>query len=123
VAGIAELIEDLELGAEASTSEAAAVALTRPAPRRSAPDSSAMGPARASILASLGPAERSLAEQLASGAATADQLASRTALSSAAVLSALTLLELRGLATGAYGRYSPSGALAGWPGARGERLK
>jgi predicted Rossmann fold nucleotide-binding protein DprA/Smf involved in DNA uptake len=62
----------------------------------------------------LGPVERVLAEELAKGAATADQLAVRTSLSSAAVLSALTLLELRGLVAAAYGRYSPSGALARW---------
>jgi predicted Rossmann fold nucleotide-binding protein DprA/Smf involved in DNA uptake len=66
------------------------------------------------VLASLGPAERALAEQLALGAATADQLALRTALPGAAVLSALTLLELRGLVTSGYGRYSPSGSLARW---------
>ena len=68
------------------------------------------------MLASLGPVERVLAEELARGPATADQLAARTSLTCAAVLSALTLLELRGLATSAYGRYSPSGSLASWPG-------
>jgi predicted Rossmann fold nucleotide-binding protein DprA/Smf involved in DNA uptake len=66
------------------------------------------------VLASLGPVERALAEELTRGPATADQLAASTSLTGAAVLSALTLLELRGLATGAYGRYSPSGALASW---------
>jgi predicted Rossmann fold nucleotide-binding protein DprA/Smf involved in DNA uptake len=60
--------------------------------------------------------ERVLAEELGRGPATADQLALKTSLAGAAVLSALTLLELRGLATGAYGRYSPAGPLAGWSG-------
>ena len=66
------------------------------------------------MLASLGPVERALAEQLERGPATADQLALRTSLPGAVVLSGLTLLELRGLVRGAYGRYSPSGSLARW---------
>jgi predicted Rossmann fold nucleotide-binding protein DprA/Smf involved in DNA uptake len=61
--------------------------------------------------------ELALAEQLARGPATADQLALGSSLTGAAVLSALTLLELRGLVRCAYGRYLPSGALASWPGA------
>ena len=120
VAGIAELIEDLELGeadAEDGSEQGDAEA------GGSGPRSTLRGAGRAAILASLGPVERSLAERLAAGAATADQLAARTSLSSAAVLSALTLLELRGLVTGAYGRYSPAGALAGWSGTPGDRLK
>ena len=123
VAGIAELIEDLELSGEVSGCEVDGASATRDGLRQSVPRSSTPGAGRAAVLASLGPAERSLAEELAGGAATADQLAARTSLTSAAVLSALTLLELRGLATGAYGRYSPSGALAGWSGPRSERLK
>jgi len=113
VSGVAELIEDLEMGAADAepTTEAAT-----PAGKRSgaAPASSLRGAGRAATIAALGPVERVLAEELANGAATADQLAARTSLSSAAVLSALTLLELRGLVAAAYGRYSPSGALAGW---------
>jgi DNA processing protein len=124
VAGIAELIEDLELGGSDIESRPAVATSGVDEERvaaqgdhsRSAPPSSSSGAGRSAILASLGPVERALAEQLARGAATADQLAARTSLASAAVLSALTLLELRGLATGAYGRYSPSGSLAGWSG-------
>ena len=101
VSGIAELIEDLELDNETACP-------------RTAPSASIAGAGRAAVLASLGPAERALAEQLALGAATADQLAMRTSLPGAAVLSALTLLELRGLVTSGYGRYSPSGSLARW---------
>jgi predicted Rossmann fold nucleotide-binding protein DprA/Smf involved in DNA uptake len=56
--------------------------------------------------------ERSLAELLMAGPATADELARGSSLASAALLSALTLLELRGLVTSAYGRYRPAGMLA-----------
>jgi DNA-binding MarR family transcriptional regulator len=64
--------------------------------------------------------ERSLAELLMAGPATADELARRSSLTSAALLSTLTLLELRGLVTGSYGRYRPTGMLARLPG-RGPR--
>jgi DNA processing protein len=130
VSGIAELIEDLGLdggtegaaglevdtGVVASAEDAGATPSGMGRTRRSAPSSAALGSGRGAVLASLGPVERVLAEELARGAATADQLAARTSLTCAAVLSALTLLELRGLATSAYGRYSPSGSLASWPG-------
>lgn len=123
VCGIAELIEDLELdrvsGASVSASDPAS-----PSPAanlRFTPNSSPPGAGRAAVIASLGPVERVLAQELSRGPATADQLSLRTSLAAAAVLSALTLLELRGLATGAYGRYSPAGPLAGWSGDRGVR--
>ena len=130
VCGIAELIEDLGLadgtdgvaGLEVDTGGAAAVGGGHANPRgtgstrRRAPSSASLGPGHGALLASLGPVERVLAEELARGAATADQLAARTSLTCAAVLSALTLLELRGLATSAYGRYSPAGSLASWAG-------
>jgi len=116
VSGIAELIEDLELdgcGAAAMASVAGSSAAGTGRPGNASSDAIA-GAGRAAVLTSLGQVERALAEQLARGAATADQLALRTSLPCAAVLSALTLLELRGLVTGAYGRYSPSGSLASW---------
>lgn len=78
------------------------------------PSSVAPTAGRAAALATLAPVERSLAEILACGSATADELARRTSLASASILSALTLLELRGFVTSAYGRYSPAGALASW---------
>jgi predicted Rossmann fold nucleotide-binding protein DprA/Smf involved in DNA uptake len=59
--------------------------------------------------------ERILAEYLSRGPATADDLAARTSLAGAAILSALTLLELRGLVRGSYGRYIPAGVLARAP--------
>ena len=116
VAGIAELIEDLGLDAAGSTS-AAEAAYPGAGRRGSGPASSARGAGRAAVLATLGPVELALAEQLVRGPATADQLSLRTSLAAASVLSALTLLELRGLARCAYGRYSPCGALASWSGA------
>jgi predicted Rossmann fold nucleotide-binding protein DprA/Smf involved in DNA uptake len=80
------------------------------------PGPNAPGAGIESLLASLAPVERSVAELLSAGPATADDLASGAGLSGAAILSALTLLELRGLVVGSYGRHMPSGALARWPG-------
>jgi DNA processing protein len=111
VAGIPDLIEDLGLDSEEAT-----VTSAWPSPRHggSSPPSSTAGAGKSAVLTTLGPAELALAQLLARGPATADQLAGATSLSGAAVLSALTLLELRGLVRCAYGRYSPAGALAGW---------
>jgi hypothetical protein len=50
------------------------------------------GAGRAALLASLAPVERSLAEVPADGPATADELAHRTSLAGAALLSAPALL-------------------------------
>jgi DNA processing protein len=110
VCGIAELIEDLGLAGQDGT----ATEVRRAGPPRSAVASADTG----AVLASLGPVERSVAELLAAGPATADELAARAGLSGGAILSALTLLELRRLVVGAYGRYLPAGALARWPGRR-----
>jgi DNA processing protein len=115
VSGVAELIEDLELDGRDSNGPGNGPIRSHAVERgASSPAASMPGAGREATLATLGPVERVLAEQLTAGAATADQLAGRTSLPSAAVLSALTLLELRGLVTAAYGRYSPSGALASW---------
>ncbi len=107
VAGIPELLEDLEL---------AGVAKDEAPVRGSRPESSARGAGPAGVLAALGPVERSVAERLKEGPATADELAALVRLPSATVLSVLTMLELKGLVTGAYGRYMAAGALARWPG-------
>src|ERR1035437_9804135 len=121
VCGIEELLEDLDLalpdpGNAGQLDVAKAKSPSRFVGRGGRPGSSVPSAGRAAVLASLGISERALAAELARGPATADQLAARTSMSPASVLSAITLLELRGLVTGAYGRYSPAGSLATWAG-------
>jgi DNA processing protein len=96
VAGIAELIDDLELIESGTTAELTLAA----------------GPSREAILATLGGSEARVAAALVDGATTADELAEWTDLPIAAVLGTLTLLEMRELVISAYGRYRPAGALA-----------
>ena len=119
VAGVAELIEDLGLCAggvdvEAITGGSRAEEDASATPTGNPPSSRARGAGRSAVLATLGSVELAIAGELAGGPATADQLAARTGLPGAAVLSTLTLLELRGLVRCSYGRYGPSGALASW---------
>lgn len=119
VCGVPELIEDLDLGAgdavgDAGDSIGPALAASR-TDSAGAPSAMAAAAGRGAVMASLGPVERTLAEALVHGPATADDLAALTSLPGAAILSALTLLELRGLATGSYGRYCPAGLLARRP--------
>ena len=99
VAGIPELLEDLGLAADPPTG---AAAMSQPG----------RGGSGAGVFAELGSTERRIAEALVEGRATADELVAATALPVATVLGALTLLEMRGLVTGAYGRYRPAGRLA-----------
>ena len=106
VAGVGELLEDLGLagadaaprGGGASTSSAAVRA-----------------GGSAAVLLELGSAEGAVAAALAAGRATVDDLVAVTSLPVATVLGTLTLLEMRGLAVGAYGRYLPAGRLATMP--------
>ncbi|MGZ6268405.1 MAG: DNA-processing protein DprA [Candidatus Limnocylindrales bacterium] len=117
VCGVPELIEDLEIGAADADEDGRiepAAAKGRPG-GSGRPSASTAGAGRAAVFASLGPVERTLAEALVRGPATADNLAALTSLPGAAILSALTLLELRGLVSGSYGRYTPAGFLARWP--------
>ena len=60
----------------------------------------------------VGGSERAVAEALVAGRSTADELVATTELPIASVLGVLTLLEMRGLAVAAYGRYRPAGLLA-----------
>jgi len=60
---------------------------------------------RTVVQVELGQVERSLVRALVGGAATADDLVGSTGQPVATVLGGLTLLEMRGLVTGAYGRY------------------
>jgi DNA processing protein len=100
VAGVGELIEDLGLSA--------------PPVVHAAGD----GLGRRPVLAELGPAERAVAAALVDGRASVDDIVAETSLPVAAVLGTLTLLEMRGLAAGAYGRYIAVGRLATLPAAR-----
>jgi len=66
-------------------------------------------------LIELGATARAIAEELVGGRSTVDDLVAATGHSVATVLGALTMLEMRGLATSAYGRYRPAGRLATAP--------
>ncbi len=92
VAGIPQLIEDLDLA-------------TRPDGRRTTELAGA-------TMTGLGGAAAKVAEALVAGHATVDALVAVTALPVASVLATLTVLERRGLALGLYGRYRPAGTLA-----------
>jgi DNA processing protein len=94
VAGIPELIEDLGL-------------LETEGPARFAGR-----PSLEAELIELGRTARSVALELIRGRGTLDELVAATGHPVATTLGALTLLELRGLATSAYGRYRPAGRLA-----------
>ena len=97
VTGIAELLDDLELVEPDATGRPAGEA----------------GPSLAAVLALLGRSERAVAGALTEGATSVDELAERTGLAVPSVLGTLTLLEIRGLVSGAYGRYRAAGVLAG----------
>ena len=108
VAGVPELLEDL--------------GLVEPLAASGSPDSGAHGgagdgrrpgqPALDALMATLGPAERSIAREILAGTGTVDELVAATASSGATVLGVLTSLEVRGLVLEAFGRYRPAGALA-----------
>jgi DNA processing protein len=91
VAGVRELIEDLGLAETASGRSN----------DRAGPE-----------LRDLGTVERGIFEALLAGAVTVDDLVARTSLAVATVLGGLTLLEMRALVTGAYGRYRPAYGVA-----------
>jgi predicted Rossmann fold nucleotide-binding protein DprA/Smf involved in DNA uptake len=104
VAGVAELLADLDLPDDAEE------AATAPPTQRAS--TGAVVPSVAAVLLDLGPAARDVGRALVAGLATPDDLVAATDLPIATVLAALTILEGRGLATSAYGRYRPAGALA-----------
>jgi DNA processing protein len=112
VAGIPELLEDLRLiGCAGRRPDAVAGAARTPEARvrsRARPRQ----PAAGAVLVTLGAAERAVAAALVAGLATVDELVAAADLPVGAVLAALSLLETRGLAVGAYGRYRPAGPLA-----------
>lgn len=71
------------------------------------------GGARTVAEVELGLVERALVSAMARGATTTDELARATGQPVATILGALTLLEMRGLVTVAYGRHRLAGRLAG----------
>lgn len=92
VAGIPQLIADLGYTRDAGTgSDALAIASAQ----------------------ELGITEAVIARALVAGHATVDELVAVSDLPIATVLAALTLLQRRGLARGAHGRYRPAGTLVG----------
>lgn len=67
----------------------------------------------AASIQDLGRTETVIAGALLAGHATVDELVASTDLPIATVLAGLTLLQRRGLASGAHGRYRPAGTLVG----------
>jgi DNA processing protein len=92
VASIPDLVQDLELLGDTRTQRGR--------------------PSLEAELIELGATARAVAVELVCGRGTVDELVAATGHSVATVLGALTMLELRGLATSAYGRYRPAGRLA-----------
>ena len=64
------------------------------------------------VLIELGPTARDVGAALVGGHGSLDELVATTGHEPATVLGAITLLELRGLATTTYGRYRAAGQLA-----------
>jgi DNA processing protein len=108
VAGIPELLEDLELVSAAPPH----VSRARTATGRAEARRPRHAGAQASIT-DLGATERRVIEAVIGGADRPDALVAATGLPLGAVLGAVTVLELRGLVANAFGRYQLVGALAG----------
>jgi DNA processing protein len=104
VAAIPELLADLGLFAEDHGAEPG----TDATGRRGRPPR----PGLAEILSELGPTAREIGAALVGGHGSLDELVAATGHEPATVLGAITLLELRGLATTTYGRYRAAGQLA-----------
>ncbi len=101
VAGIGELIQDLGLLDQPTVAGGSGTSAT--AGGRASLDA---------LLATLGTAEQAVAQAVAGGLGSVDELVALTGYPGATVLSALTVLEMRGLVLEAFGRYRPSGTLA-----------
>ena len=94
VSGVSQLLDDLGL-----IDHEASGALTN-------------APGGEAALVEIGGTARRIGAEIVAGSTTVDELVAVSGLSVATVLSALTLLEGRGLILGAYGRYRPIGPLA-----------
>jgi DNA processing protein len=79
------------------------------------PSGAAQDAVAAATSQSLGAVEGAVAGELVAGRVTVDELVAATDLPVATVLTALVLLERRGLAVGIHGRYRPAGPLLGEP--------
>jgi DNA processing protein len=106
VAGVPQLLEDLGIAVPAMRREPSARPSTTPPPTAH-PEP----PSADALLNGLPPATRRIADAVLSGFSTADELVAVADLPIGAVLSALTILEMRGLVAGTYGRYHPAGSL------------
>jgi DNA processing protein len=96
VAGVPQLLEDLGLATLADPLD----------------DRRALRENVAAVIVELAEGPRRVAAALVRGRTTADELVAATDMPIAAVLASLTILEDRGLAVSAYGRYRPAGRLA-----------
>jgi DNA processing protein len=103
VATLPELITDLGLVARDADDDAARENGSRKQPRRAGLEA---------VLVELGPTARDVGAALVAGRGSLDELVETTGHEPATVLGAITLLELRGLATTTYGRYRAAGQLA-----------
>jgi DNA processing protein len=103
VAAIPELLTDLGLVEEAAFARPGAAGGRRPKVPK---------PGLDAILLELGPTARAIGAALVAGRGSLDELVAATGHEPATVLGAITLLELRGLATTTYGRYRAAGQLA-----------
>ncbi len=93
VVGVAELLEDLDLGNDEGTVDV-------------------HGRAAGAVSGGLGPAGNAVQGALLAGASGVDELVAATGLRGAVILGVLTKLEDMGLAVETFGRYHPAGALA-----------
>lgn len=106
VANIPGLIEDLGLLADESTATNGTARTGNARPRR---------PSLGAELIEIGPTAGAVGRALVAGDGSLDELVASTGFEPATVLGAITLLELRGLATSTYGRYRAAGRLASAP--------
>jgi DNA processing protein len=103
VATLPELITDLGLVGPAGVDSGAGGGGQGARPPR---------PGLEAVLVELGPTARDVGAALVAGHGSLDELVAETGHEPATVLGAITLLELRGLATTTYGRYRAAGQLA-----------
>ena len=76
-------------------------------------DKPSLDPLASAAVQELGRTEALIASSLLAGNATVDELVATTDLPIATVLAGLTLLQRKGLVTGAHGRYRPAGTMLG----------